>query len=56
MKAIIFLIIAAVFLGMKGLDKVRWVMEHEPKLLRRISSKAVASYLGMTNSTLSKLT
>jgi len=43
------------FLGMEGIEKVRWVMEHEPKLLTRISSKAVASYLGMTNSTLSKL-
>lgn len=43
------------FLGMEGIDKLRWVMEHEPKLLNRISSKAVASYLGMTNSTLSKL-
>ena len=43
------------FLGMEGIDKLKWVMEHEPKLLTRISSKAVASYLGMTNSTLSKL-
>lgn len=43
------------FLGMEGIDKLRWVMEHEPKLLNRVSSKAVASYLGMTNSTLSKL-
>lgn len=43
------------FLGMEGMDKLRWVMEHEPKLLTRVSSKAVASYLGMTNSTLSKL-
>jgi len=43
------------FLGMEGIDKLKWVMEHEPKLLARISSKAVASYLGMTNSTLSKL-
>ena len=43
------------FLGMEGIDKLKWVMEHEPKLLTRISSRAVASYLGMTNSTLSKL-
>ncbi|MAB48235.1 MAG: cAMP-binding protein [Flavobacteriaceae bacterium] len=43
------------FLGMDGMDKLKWVIEHEPKLLSRISSKAVASYLGMTNSTLSKL-
>jgi CRP-like cAMP-binding protein len=44
-----------IFLGMEGLDRLRWVMEHEPNLLTRISSKSVASYLGMTNSTLSKL-
>jgi CRP-like cAMP-binding protein len=42
------------FLGMDGIDKLKWVVEHEPNLLTRISSKAVASYLGMTNSTLSK--
>ena len=44
-----------IFLGMEGIDRLKWVMEHEPNLLTRISSRAVASYLGMTNSTLSKL-
>lgn len=44
-----------IFLGMEGIDRLRWVMDHEPDLLKRISSKSVASYLGMTNSTLSKL-
>ena len=44
-----------IFLGMEGIDRLKWVMEHEPDLLSRISSKSVASYLGMTNSTLSKL-
>lgn len=44
-----------IFLGMEALDRLKWVMEHEPNLLTRISSKSVASYLGMTNSTLSKL-
>jgi CRP-like cAMP-binding protein len=43
------------FLGMEGMDKLKWVIEHEPQLLNRVSSKAVASYLGMTSSTLSKL-
>jgi len=43
------------FLGMEGIDKLKWLIEHEPKLLSRISSKEVASYLGRTNSTLSKL-
>jgi CRP-like cAMP-binding protein len=44
-----------IFLGMEGIDRLKWIMEHEPELLTRVSSKAVASYLGMTNSTLSKL-
>ena len=44
-----------IFLGMEGIDRLKWVLEHEPNLLTRISSKSVASYLGMTNSTLSKL-
>jgi hypothetical protein len=43
------------FLGMEGIDKLKWATEHEPKLLSRISSNAVASYSGMTNSTLSRL-
>jgi CRP-like cAMP-binding protein len=43
------------FLGMEGIDRLKWVIEHEPHLLTRISSKSVASYLGMTGSTLSKL-
>jgi hypothetical protein len=43
------------FLGMEGIEKLKWAMEHKPKLLSRISSKTVASYLGMTNSTLSRL-
>jgi len=43
------------FLGMSATDRLRWVLEHEQKLLNRISGRAVASYLGMTESTLSKL-
>jgi hypothetical protein len=43
------------FLGMEGIDKLKWAMEHKLKLLSRISSNAVASYLGMTNSKLSRL-
>lgn len=43
------------FLGMEGIDKLKWATEPEPKLPCRILSKAVASYLRMTNSTLSKL-
>jgi CRP-like cAMP-binding protein len=43
------------FLGMKGIEKLKWATEHKPKLLSRIPSKAFASYLGMINSTLSRL-
>lgn len=42
-------------LGMEGIEKLKWVMKYKPKFMSRISSKAIASYLGMTNSTLSKL-
>lgn len=43
------------FLGMNAIDRLKWVLEHEQRLLNRISARAVASYLGMTESTLSKL-
>jgi len=42
-------------LGMAGIEKLQWVMKYKPKFMSRISSKTIASYLGMTNSTLSKL-
>jgi len=42
-------------LGMEGIEKLQWVMQYKPKFMSRISSKTIASYLGMTNSTLSKL-
>ena len=43
------------FQGLEALDKVRWVLAYQPKLLSRISNKLVASYLGLTPATLSRL-
>jgi len=43
------------FQGLEAIDKVRWVIAYQPKLLSRVSNKLVASYLGMTPATLSRL-
>lgn len=43
------------FQGLDGLEKVKWVMEYNPKLLTRVSNKLAASFLGLTPSTLSRL-
>lgn len=43
------------FQGLEAIDKVRWVMAYHPKLLTRVSNKLVASYLGLTPATLSRL-
>lgn len=43
------------FQGFDALDKVRWVIEYQPQLLLRISNKMMASYLGISPSTLSRI-
>lgn len=43
------------FQGFDALEKVRWVIKNQPKLLRRVSNKMAASYLGITPSTLSRI-
>ncbi|SFI59812.1 Crp/Fnr family transcriptional regulator [Halpernia frigidisoli] len=43
------------FQGLEALEKVRWVMTNQPKLLTRISNKMAASYLGLTPQTLSRI-
>jgi CRP-like cAMP-binding protein len=43
------------FQGSDGLEKVKWVMQYNPKLLTRVSNKLAASFLGITPSTLSRL-
>jgi len=43
------------FQGFDALDKVKWVIKHQPQLLLRISNKMMASYLGVAPSTLSRI-
>lgn len=43
------------FLNLPALDRLKWVMEQHPGILSRLSSKMVASYLGVTPYTLSRL-
>lgn len=41
--------------SLSAADKLKWLLENQPKILSRISSKLVASYLGMTPETLTRL-
>jgi len=43
------------FQGFDAVDKVKWLIEYQPQLLLRVSNKMVASYLGMSPSTLSRI-
>lgn len=43
------------FQGFDALDKVKWLIKYQPKLLQRLSNKMMASYLGITPSTLSRI-
>ncbi|WP_415326790.1 Crp/Fnr family transcriptional regulator [Chryseobacterium sp. MMS23-Vi53] len=43
------------FQSLEAIEKVRWVIINQAKLLTRISNKMVASYLGLTPQTLSRL-
>lgn len=43
------------FQGFDALDKVKWMMKHQPQLLLNISNKMIASYLGISPSTLSRI-
>lgn len=43
------------FQGFDALEKVQWVMQHQPDFLSRVSNKMAASYLGISPSTLSRL-
>ncbi len=43
------------FQGFGALDKLKWLLNHQPKVLTRISNKIIASYLGVTPYTLSRL-
>lgn len=43
------------FQGFDALDKVKWIIKYQPQLLLNISNKMVASYLGISPSTLSRI-
>ena len=43
------------FQGFDALAKVKWIIKHQPQLLLRVSNKMVASYLGISPSTLSRI-
>lgn len=42
------------FQGFDALEKVKWVIRHQPDFLLRVSNKMAASYLGISPSTLSR--
>jgi CRP-like cAMP-binding protein len=43
------------FQGSEAIDKLRWLLNYQPFILTRLSNKIVASYLGVTPETLSRL-
>jgi CRP-like cAMP-binding protein len=43
------------FQGFDANEKVRWLIKHYPALLLNVSNKMVASYLGISASTLSRV-
>lgn len=43
------------FVSLSALDRVKWLMEHRPALMTRISSKLLASYLGIHKDVFSRL-
>ncbi|MFC3880471.1 Crp/Fnr family transcriptional regulator [Algoriphagus namhaensis] len=43
------------FQGYSALERLKWLMAHHPKILTKLSSKVIASYLGVTQYTLSRL-
>ena len=43
------------FQGFDALEKVKWLIHHQPNVLLRVSNKMAASYLGISPSTLSRI-
>lgn len=43
------------FVSLSALDRIKWLMEYRPELMTRLSSKLIASYLGISGETFSRL-
>ena len=43
------------FVSLTALERVKWVMEHRPLLMARLSSKLIASFLGINKDVFSRL-
>ncbi len=43
------------FVALSALDRIKWLMEKRPELITRLSSKLIASYLGINKDVFSRL-
>jgi cAMP-binding proteins - catabolite gene activator and regulatory subunit of cAMP-dependent protein kinases len=43
------------FVSLTALDRIRWLMDHRSNLMNRLPSKLIASYLGISQETFSRL-
>jgi len=43
------------FVSLSALDRIKWLMEYRPILMTRLSSKLIASYLGINKDVFSRL-
>lgn len=43
------------FVSLSALDRIQWLMRHRPGLMTRVSSKLIASYLGIHKDVFSRL-
>ena len=43
------------FVSLSALDRIKWLMEYRPMLMTRLSSKLIASYLGINKDVFSRL-
>jgi hypothetical protein len=41
--------------SLSALDRIKWLMDFRPKLMTRVSSKLIASYLGINKDVFSRL-
>jgi len=43
------------FVSLSALERIKWMMQHRPTLMTRLSSKLIASYLGINKDVFSRL-